>query len=164
MKVINFFGGPGAGKSTLAAKVFVRMKCERIRVELVPEFVKGLVYSGATFDIENQLYIFTQQERQLRRLIGKVDYAIVDSPLPLSIIYAQGKYAESWFERAVLDIFGTYTNINFFVRRQWEYEPYGRYQTEDEAMLIDDRVLSFLETRTIPFTHYSETAMRMSLQ
>jgi len=37
---INFFGGPGVGKSTLAAQLFGWLKAENFDAELVQEFVK----------------------------------------------------------------------------------------------------------------------------
>lgn len=44
--VINIFGGPGVGKSTVAAGLFYRLKCLHYSVELVEEFAKYLVYQG----------------------------------------------------------------------------------------------------------------------
>ena len=38
--VCNFFSGPGAGKSTLAAAVFAKLKMLGVNCELVTEFAK----------------------------------------------------------------------------------------------------------------------------
>ena len=38
--VCNFFSGPGAGKSTLAAATFARLKMLNVNCELVTEFAK----------------------------------------------------------------------------------------------------------------------------
>lgn len=156
MKVINLFGGPGIGKSVLAARLFVEMRCARKRVELVTEYAKGLVYSGDTFDLENQLYMLAQQDRQLHRLNGKVDYAITDSPLPLGLLYAQGRCQSDWFEKAVWGAFNAYDNVNYVLERVWPYEPYGRYQTEGEAREIDDKLRGLLIDRRVPFRSYQE--------
>ena len=40
MKVINFFGGPGVGKSTAACDLFVAMKKAGYKVEYVDEYAK----------------------------------------------------------------------------------------------------------------------------
>ena len=39
--VVNLFGGPGVGKSTLRAGVFHKLKLKLLNVEEVIEFVKG---------------------------------------------------------------------------------------------------------------------------
>ncbi len=42
--VINMFAGPGAGKSTLAAGTFFRLKCLGVNAEIAPEYAKDLVW------------------------------------------------------------------------------------------------------------------------
>ena len=44
MICINFYGGPGIGKSTMAAKMFAALKTAGVKTELVGEFAKDLVY------------------------------------------------------------------------------------------------------------------------
>lgn len=44
IKVINIFGAPGCGKSTTAAGLFWRMKCDDMSVELVSEYAKACVF------------------------------------------------------------------------------------------------------------------------
>jgi len=146
LRVINIFGGPGCGKSTMAAKIFVEMKCAGYSVELVSEFVKGLVYSGDTFDLNNSLYVMSQQDRSLQRLEGRVDWAVSDSPLPLCLLYAQKRYAGSWFQETVVNAFLHYDNVNFFLRRHWPYQSYGRYQNESEAVALDEKLRELLVT------------------
>lgn len=41
--VINLLGAPGAGKSTLAALIFSKLKMKNIACEIVTEFAKDLV-------------------------------------------------------------------------------------------------------------------------
>jgi hypothetical protein len=54
MKVINLWAGPGAGKSTTAAGLFL-MKLTGRRVELVTEYAKEVVYDQDPTRIKNQL-------------------------------------------------------------------------------------------------------------
>lgn len=44
--VINLFGAPGAGKSTLAADIFSKLKRRQVKCELITEFAKDCVYEG----------------------------------------------------------------------------------------------------------------------
>jgi len=48
MKVINFYGGAGIGKSTIAADIFSKLKRKGYKTELVGEYAKWLWYQNAT--------------------------------------------------------------------------------------------------------------------
>ena len=54
-KIINIFGNPGSGKSTIAAYLFTELKSRNIEVELVTETAKDLVYI-AKLNKNNDLY------------------------------------------------------------------------------------------------------------
>ena len=83
MKVYNLFGGPGCGKSTLAARMFAKMKQLGIDCELVTEAAKDIVWEGGVLD---QYGLFAEQLRRVKRLEGKVDIAITDSPILLQAV------------------------------------------------------------------------------
>lgn len=140
VKVINLWAGPGAGKSTLGAGLFHKMKSAGETVELVTEYAKELVYENNPL-LTNNLQILAEQDMRLRRLEGKVEYAITDSPLPLTVIYSKPPFDEDWFFDAAWGAFDTYDNINFYVVRDKPYYTYGRYQTEEEARKLDRDVL-----------------------
>jgi hypothetical protein len=150
VKVINFFGGPGAGKSTAAAGLFYEMKKRWMRVELVSEFAKELVWSGSSHLLSHQNYVFAEQEHRLNRLIGQVDIAVTDSPLLLSAFYAPEHYAQS-FKHSVFDFFDTYENINILVRRSHEYSGAGRLQNMVEADSIANGMEDFLMSNGVPY-------------
>jgi len=150
MRVINFFGGPGSGKSTAAAGLFYLMKKKKFNVELVTEFAKDLVYEGSNHALSQQNYVFANQEYRIARLIDKVDIAITDSPLILSTFYAKDSYPKS-FTQLCIDLFNGYDNVNYFIKRNFEYSPLGRNQTIEEAILIDKKIISFLITEGFHF-------------
>ena len=87
MIVINFFGGPNSGKSTQAAGLFYKMKLEGYSVEHVNEYAKMCVWENRMEMLEDQLYVMAKQNRRVKRLEGKVGYAVTDSPILLSSIY-----------------------------------------------------------------------------
>jgi len=158
MKVINLYGGPGTGKSTAAAGLFHKMKTAGAKVELITEYAKDKVYQESFFLLKDQLYIFTKQHHKLWRLKDKVDYAIVDSPLLLSLHYFQPNeiYDEDLFKKFVLSTFNAYDNINIFLLRDTDihpYQNYGRMQTEAEAKIIDKKIKSLLEYNNIKYTN-----------
>lgn len=150
MKVINFFGGAGAGKSTAAAGLFYEMKKRWIQAELVNEYAKELVWSGNEHMLSHQNLVFAEQEHRLNRLIGKVDVAISDSPLLLSSYYAPESYPVS-FKQSVFDFFSNYDNVNIFVQRSHDYVQAGRLQNEEEAAAVSDSMELFLQDNGIPY-------------
>lgn len=151
---INIFGGPGIGKSTLAAEIFARFKKQGKSVELVTEFVKDLVWENRQSTIEIQPYVSMKQYRNLARLRGKVDYVITDSPLIKDSVYAR-RYAKDLPQSYHELLFFLHTNlgdsINILLIREHEYDTQGRYQAEQEAIEIDNDLHFMLELREIDY-------------
>lgn len=145
MKVINLFGGPGTGKSTTAAGLFHIMKLRECNVELVTEYAKDLTWEKRHDVLGDQLYILAKQARRLTRLDGQVDFVVTDSPLLLGLIYQQDTYFPNTFAPFLLDVWNSFDNINFLLRRVKKYNPIGRNQTEEGAKEIDGDVERMLK-------------------
>lgn len=145
-KVINMYGGPGTGKTTSMAGLFSLMKLKAMSVELVTEFAKDLVWGERHNMFTEQDFIFAEQNHRLRRLVGKVDWIITDSPLLLSHIYMPDDYpGKEPFLQFVDEMYDSYDNINILLTRVKEYDANGRNQTEDEARAIDDTIHALLQ-------------------
>ena len=43
-KIINLYGAPGSGKSTIASGLFFHMKMAGLNVELASEYIKSKVF------------------------------------------------------------------------------------------------------------------------
>ena len=147
MRVINLFGGPGTGKSTTAAALFALMKREGYNVELVTEFAKDLVWTERNKELNDEVYIFGKMYHKLWRLRDKVDYVIIDSPLPTCLYYDNERIDH--FKDFVLSAFHTFKNINFLLKRKFKYQCEGRVQTEEEADMVDKDIRSMLERDNI---------------
>lgn len=155
-RVINLFGGPGTGKSTTAAGLFNKMKKLGLKVELVREYAKDLVYDERHNVIkEDQLYIYAKQQRRMKILHDHVDYIITDSPLFLSVVYGRMyKNLNKYLEQYIIDNNFKYENINIFLNRnlkEHKYQEYGRSQTLEEAQDIDTNIKNDLNECKIPF-------------
>lgn len=145
MKVINIYGGPGTGKSTVAAEVFVAHKKSGYDVELIPEYAKSMVYEKR-FNIlgEDQLYILAKQHRCIYRLLDQpMDYVIVDSPIINSAAYnLHTNLNQDILNLLVRELDRKYDNINIFLERNpdYGYNPNGRLQstTEEADQKADD--------------------------
>lgn len=141
-QVVNLYGGPGTGKSTIAAELFSSLKWRGINCELVTEYAKDKVWEGSTNVLEHQIYIFAKQLFRTSRLLGKVDYIITDSPILLSLVYGENESNE--FRSLVLAEHRKLNNINIFLQRNKLYRRVGRLQTEQEAMEIDYKIRDML--------------------
>ena len=147
--IISLYGGPGTGKSTSMAHVFAELKWLGINCEMAPEFAKEKVWEKSLNILGNQVYVFGKQLHTLVRLVGQVDVIITDSPLLLSLIYGKSEVQE--FKDFVLAINGKYRMLHVFLERKKAYNPSGRLQTEEEARVIDQEILTLLKDNQIPF-------------
>jgi len=151
MKIINLFGGPGVGKSTLASELFTYMKKNNYIVEITQEFAKDLTYSNDDTRLSDQILVFAEQHHKLFRLKNHVDFSITDSPILLSIAYNKSVDYKI-FENFVLNVFNSYNNINFFIERdEKKFQKYGRKQGLSESLELDNIILEILERNNIEF-------------
>lgn len=148
--ILNFFGGPSSGKSTLAAGVFYKLKTNIYNVELVTEFAKDLVWEKRNSALKCQPFVFGQQLHKIEKIVGQADIIVTDSPLLLSTIYSQD-YPES-FLHSVVDIFKTFNNLNYFIERgENSYDPVGRNENLEQATTIDEKIKKFLNMNNIRY-------------
>lgn len=149
MKVVNLYGGPGCGKSTTAAGVFSLLKLHGISIELSTEYAKDVTHKEAFKVLRDQLYLMGKQNHKTFIVKDKYDYVITDSPMLLSIIYADP--TDKVFQDFVLDRFLKQENLNFFIERVKPYVKVGRNQTEDEARILDNKIKAVLDNNGIPY-------------
>lgn len=143
-KVINFFAGPGAGKSTVAAGVFAAMKRKNINCEYVPEYAKELAWKGDMNGIVDQFHVFGEQHFRQSSMVGKVDYLVCDSPLILGVLYAP-KHYPNCFNESVWWAFNQFDNVNFFVNRRTSFNPAGRIHTLEQSLEKDKQIRMLLQ-------------------
>jgi len=141
--VVSFFGGPGCRKSTMCNHVFAELKWRDINCEIAHEYAKTKVWEKTSETLKDQLYVFGKQHHAIKILEGQVDVILTDSPLLLSIIY--DKSHDKILKHLVLKKYREYNNCSFLLVRKSKYNPSGRYQTEEQAIEIDDKVQALLE-------------------
>jgi tRNA uridine 5-carbamoylmethylation protein Kti12 len=130
--VVNFYGGPGTGKSTMTNRVFSELKDLAYNVEIATEYAKDLTWEESHAVLDNQVYVFGKQQHRIWRLNNKVQIILTDSPLLFSLVYRIEK-TSILFKYFVQDEFSRYNNMNIYLNRVKPYNPIGRNQTEDEA-------------------------------
>lgn len=137
--LLNFLGAPSTGKTTLSASVFAYLKARDIDVEYSSEYVKTWAWESRNISSLDQYYIFGKEAHQQSRLFNKVDFLISDSPVMLATFYQYFYNGRNTLTVPCHDFYEVAEKefkvkvINFFLNRQKEYNPKGRYQTKEEA-------------------------------
>ena len=152
MLIVNLFGAPGAGKSTLAAYIFAKLKMAGVNAELVTEFAKDKTWENNHKALSNQVYVFGKQLYRITRCQDDVDVIVTDSPLLLSVIYNHSDILGEDFNNLVYKVFSSYNNANYFINRVKKYNPKGRSQTEEESDEIAVEVKEMLNKYGVDYT------------
>jgi nicotinamide riboside kinase len=150
-KVINFFGGPGLGKSTTAMGVAYHLKLQGINVEATDEYAKSVTWDRNPTKLEDQFYITAKQNRRLWRLRDQVDWIVSDSPLLLGLHYAPPVYFPEYYKKFLFEVWNHYENINFLIERTVPYDSRGRNQTEEQAREIDASIKEMLDSEKVEY-------------
>lgn len=153
MLIVNLFGGPGCGKSTTASGVFYRLKKAGLNVELINEYAKEKVWEGHINILEDQLYVFAKQLRKIRRLEGKVDVVISDSPILLCCYYMKyNKHPIEYLHEMILHCHNKMRNFNVFLERTKPYNHVGRLGSEESSKVKDQEIRDLLDAEEQPYT------------
>jgi len=147
--VVNAFGGPGSGKSSICADIFAKLKWLDINCEMSREFAKDKVWEGSNNVLDDQLYIFGKQHHRTYILNDKVDVIISDSPLLMSITY--NKEDADVFSPLVIRKFNKFNNLNFFISRRKKFNPKGRLQNLEESIALDNKIINLLDSTNTPY-------------
>lgn len=163
-KIISLYGGPGIGKSTTAANLFVTLKNKGLNTELVTEYVKQWVWDNRNPVMFDQYYFFAKQSRKEYSLFNKVDYIITDSPIAMCCYYSKlyGTKEESECFKVMLK---TYLNscklngaehIHYLLERTKPYNQIGRFQTEERSVEMDKEIEYYLNEVGIEYKKIKE--------
>jgi len=157
---ICLWGGPGSGKSRMAARLFADLKDLGISpLELVKEAAKEWAWSNRQITPWDQWVLFGEQLRREYELLRNGVSLITDCPIDLNYIYSKElKTAFYGFIPTIssqLDMDFPY-RYDFFIKRPKTYDPKGRFQTEKEAKVLDKKILAYLE-RDHPYYMHVES-------
>lgn len=165
MIVANFYGGPGAGKSTLAAEFFSELrKLRKVNVELVTEFATDLCLDQAKNNLKDQIFLLGNQFHRIWRLeqLG-VEVAVTDSPVMLGLGYAR-KFGAAYlkeFEALHVKLEQEFDNYNIFVTRDVNSEGWFKGNTKNKnRKYVEhiDGIMSRLPLHFHQWALYGETS------
>lgn len=156
-KRISLLGGPGCGKSTMAASVFSWMKTSGLSVEYAYEYVKWWAYDRLDMHPFDQVFLMGQQMRiEYIPLRNGVDYVVSDSPLFLSACYALQIGCPGWEHLfgIVREFDKAYPSLYMFLERgDARYEAKeGRYQDQQGAVEMDSVIKSCLLAEGVSYS------------
>lgn len=144
-KYVSFYAGPGAGKSTAAAGVFSALKQLGINAELVPEFAKDLAWEDRRDTLQNQVYVNARQYHMIKKLAGKADVVVTDSPVLLGSVYAPADYPAVYHEVVRWCHAQVSTHeLDFYLERTNHFNPKGRIHDEAQAKNLDREIFKKL--------------------
>ncbi len=147
---INLYGGPGIGKSTLAAQLFAELKKRGESVELCPEYVKSWAYEGRKFTHFEQVLGFSNQMfLEATVLRNSSSMIISDSPPFLYACYTK-RYCGTQYAAPLMDLVRPYDRefpaLQVLLERGgFMYQHEGRVHTEAQAKEMDDLIRRELE-------------------
>jgi len=153
LPVINLYGGPGTGKSTIAAYVFAKLKEAGVNCEYIQEFAKDKTWEENPMALACQPYISGKQFWRLFRMRNQVQMVVTDSPILLALLYPGWGCNMHW-ENGLVEMFHGFSNINIFLKRNTSKHPYnpkGRKQSEEQAREIDAKTRAMLDKHGISY-------------
>jgi hypothetical protein len=153
--LVNLFGGPGTGKSTMMAHLFSELKFQNIDCEMAPEYAKEIVWEESHKRFDSQLLIMGEQFHRINRLYGKVDVIITDAPLLNFLLFIDPSLPT--YQKLVVEEANKFNHINIFLKRVKPYNSNGRYQSEDEAKDMDKKLAEVLSDKDISFYSYESS-------
>jgi len=145
---ISIWGAPGTGKSVLSAWLFASLKIAGYNIQFVEEQVKKWAFQKRPILSFDQMFLTASQVSSEDELLRSgVPHIITDCPIMISYFYSrrnQLKYAPLILElgRQVEEV---YPSFNIYLQRDVLYQTLGRYETEEEAKILDVEMLDFLK-------------------
>lgn len=150
---INLFAGPSAGKSTVAAGIYFQLKSKYKNVEYISEYAKDLVWADRSKDLTCQPYIAAKQFYKQFRVMGKVELAVVDSPILLALAYPGFGSTPAW-ETSIAEQFNLFKNVNYVLtrRKDIEFQTEGRIHNYTESVGRDQLIINIMQKYNVPYT------------
>ena len=164
MKKVVFVGGPGSGKSTISAEVFVELKKRGENVELVTEWIRqDLWINGPMTTIWEQFRTYAKQREIEDSVPGNVEWVVTDSGTLTPYFYAieycdqkdprQRLVLHEMYNRLVTDIFTNRYSHIFYLPTTETYKRNSkilndgtRFQTLDQVNKLDQNMrITFCE-------------------
>lgn len=152
-------GGAGCGKSITAANIRSQLGFKGMNIELVDEVIKDWTYVPRSPESSDSYYLQACQiQKEDLRLRAGVDLIVSDSPLMLQYFYANWHkhLLQEAMLSAALEFEEVYPSIHIIIERNDNfYNSVGRFETLEEAQVIDRAIKKMLRMHNIQFSVFS---------
>jgi nicotinamide riboside kinase len=160
-KLIQIFGSPSSGKSTLASELYTEMKKKGFNSVLVNEYSTDYI---AEYGIPNspidQMVIFYNQLNRETMFLDNKDFVICDSSSILNYFYFRKLFSNklenkdiatiNHLQKEILKHINTIDKIYYVPTIDSENTDDGiRYQSKEEIIKIGNWIKSYLELENI---------------
>lgn len=156
--MINLYGRPGVGKSTIMYALHTVLIDQGFKVEILEEPWKIYVNTGDTYCLNDQLWCLGIWSRCLHSKLNiKPSIIITDCPV------LQQKYYDKTFKNSTIyeTIYNNFDNINIFLKSNRQFELDGRCQTSyKDCYDIEDQLFNFLRTYISFHEVYNDASAR----
>lgn len=143
---VNLFGGPGAGKTVMAARMFAGLKMMGVEAMNPEEHAKLAILSGRPWLLDEQIIMAGKTMETMFNLKDKASVIIMDSPILLCSVY--GKREPPAFHSLIEDVHKRFNHVNIMVIRDEKagYDPSNRREDQEQALLIDHLLTNKIES------------------
>jgi hypothetical protein len=157
---INFIGGPGVGKSTMAAALFVWFKSRGLTTELIWEVGKQYVWTGNKEILNDEHFLAQTQYEIFKQIDGHVRFVITDGSLLNGLWYNRNNPDNVsdliQTEAYIMEKHAEFTHINIYLHRgSFPFETEGRFFSEIESEKIHKEFREILIEKQIPFVSWT---------
>lgn len=156
--VVNFYAGPGAGKTTAAMDLTSALKKAGLNAEYVSEYAKELVWENKLDLLADQRHVTDEQYRRLNSARSSADIIVTDSPVMLGLVYGGDRIKDD-YKQQVRSYYESFNNLDFFVDRPAHYEQAGRIENQEQAVQLDEKVKTMLKDENIKVGRYEPSKM-----
>lgn len=114
MLLINLFGAPCSGKSTLGLYLTGFLKNRGLDAEYAPEYIKTLIAMGN--ESFNDLDLLANQYKQIEAFYKKADVVVTDSPILNASLYCRDEDIKEALSNLSLILHNRFNSLNILLK------------------------------------------------
>lgn len=138
MKIIEFFGGPGSGKTTAASYCFSYFKRRGVECEFTREYAQEAIYAQQRYQLSSQFIVCANQYRKYtEQAEAGTQLLFSDTSLLLSQVYGAHHEANALLVPLLKHLYRDFETIKVFVKRRKEFRTQGRIHNEAQSRELD---------------------------
>lgn len=146
--VINLFGPPNSGKTTLGLDLTGSLNRSGAYVELAAEFARDMVLEDNRRALACQPYILGHQIMRIERAIAAgADIVVTDSPPLLSCAY----HNSPGVELLAMEAHNSHVTINLLLKTRHDHVMFGRIHDRQQADIINQKIHGILAKYNVDF-------------